>query len=134
VAISDKRILEVDERSVKFSYTPSGSSRSRTRRVTGEGFVRGFLQHVLPRGLQKVRHYGWMSSNSRTTLDEARWLIWVFLGWVYWLASRLAAKPEPDQREPLTCPACGGTMTRAYAVHHNVRALVEFSRAYLDSG
>ncbi|MHB0956286.1 MAG: transposase [Pirellulaceae bacterium] len=46
VAISDKRIVAVDERSVTFSYTPSGSHRAKTRRVTGEEFVRGFCQHV----------------------------------------------------------------------------------------
>jgi hypothetical protein len=134
VAISDRRILEVDEQSVKFSFTPSGSSRSRNRRVTGEEFVRGFLQHVLPRGMQKVRHYGWMSPNSRISLDEVHWLIWMFLGWVYWLASGHAPQSDPEPRPPPTCPACGGRMTRAYVVHQDVRTLVEFSRAYLDSG
>jgi len=31
------------------------------QRVTlrGSGFVRCFLQHVLPKGFQRVRHYGW---------------------------------------------------------------------------
>ncbi len=33
-----------------------------------------------------------------------------------------------------TCPACGGAMHRAYVVHHDVRALVEFSQSYLESG
>src|SRR5690606_31821749 len=48
VAISDQRILAVDASSVPYSYTPSGTSASKTRRVSGEEFVRGFIQHVLP--------------------------------------------------------------------------------------
>jgi hypothetical protein len=87
VAISDKRIVAVNPDSVTFSYTPSGTQRATTRTVSGEEFVRGFTQHVLPRGMQKVRHYGWMGANCRVSLDEVKWLIWLFLGWVYWLAS-----------------------------------------------
>ena len=134
VAISDKRIVAVDERSVTFSYTPSGSHCAKTRRVTGEEFVRGFCQHVLPRGLQKVRYYGWMGSNCKTSFDEVRWLVWLFLGWVYWLASGYVPQPEAEPRQVPTCPACGGAMHREYVVHHDVRALVEFSQSYLESG
>ena len=55
VAISDRPILAVDEQSVTFSYTPSGSQRAKIHRVTSEEFLRGFCQHMRPRGLQKVR-------------------------------------------------------------------------------
>jgi hypothetical protein len=134
VAISDKRIVAVDEQSVTFAYTPSGTNRAKTRRVTGEEFMRGFTQHVLPRGLQKVRHYGWMGANCRTGLDEVKWLIWLFLGWVYWLASGHAPQPEAAPRKLPTCPVCGGKMRQTYLMHRDVRALVDFSRAYLDSG
>jgi hypothetical protein len=134
VAISNRRIVAVDERSVTFSYTPSGKKRSKTRCVSGEEFVRGFCQHVLPRGLQKVRYYGWMGSNCKTSLDEVQWLVWLFLGWVYRLASGSAPQAEPEPPQPPTCPACGGPMHRTYVVHHDVRTLVEFSLAYQDSG
>lgn len=39
--------LDVDEESVTFRYTPSKRKTAKTRDVTGEEFVRGFLQHVL---------------------------------------------------------------------------------------
>ena len=106
--VADEHIVAVDERSVTFSYTPSGSHHAQTRRVTGEEFVRGFCQHVLPRSLQKVRYYGWMGSNCKTSSDEVRWLVWLFLGWVYWLASGYAPQPEAAPRQVPTCPACGG--------------------------
>ena len=38
--------------------------------MPGVKFVKGFLQHVLPKGFRKVRHYGRMASNSQTTLDR----------------------------------------------------------------
>ena len=52
-----------------YRYTPSRSKRSKTRRLSGTQFVRGFVQHTLPRGFQKVRYYGWTSPNSRIRLD-----------------------------------------------------------------
>lgn len=134
VAISDKRIVAVNPDSVTFSYTPSGTQRATTRTVSGEEFVRGFTQHVLPRGLQKVRHYGWMGANCRVSLDEVKWLIWLFLGWVYWLASGYAPQEQASLRKPPTCPACGGSMRQIYVAHHDVQTLVEFSSAFLDSG
>src|SRR5690606_5940365 len=133
VAISDQRILAVDASSVTFSYTPSGTSASKTRTVSGEEFVRGFTQHVLPRGMQKIRHYGWMGANHRVGLEEVRWLVTIFLGWVYWLASGYAPQPEFELPPPPSCPACGGVMRRVTFVLHDVRVLVEFSSAYLDS-
>ena len=72
VAISDNRILECTETSVTFKYTPSGTKKPKTRTVEGWKFVRGFLQHALPKSCRKVRHYGWMASNSQTTLDRVK--------------------------------------------------------------
>jgi hypothetical protein len=134
VAVSDKRIVECDESSVKYSYTPSKTKVAKERTVPGQRFVQGFVQHVLPRGFQKVRHYGWMHSNSRIDLDEVKWLVWLFLGWTFWLASGHAPQEEPVEREPVRCAECGGTMRIVEIVNENCRALVEHSVAYLDSG
>jgi len=38
-------------------------------------FIRRFLQHVLPTGFMKVRHYGFMSPTSSVELDEIKALI-----------------------------------------------------------
>ena len=75
VAISDNRILECTESTVTYKYTPSGSTQVLTKTVTGWKFVRGFLQHVLPKGFRKVRHYGWMASNSRTVMKRHQSII-----------------------------------------------------------
>jgi hypothetical protein len=138
VAICDSRIVACDEASVTFRYTPSGSRQSKMRTVTGLEFVRGFLQHTLPRGFQKIRYYGWMSGNSRLGLDQVKWLVCLMLGWTYWLAStQTVDEPDDDLAfEPgvARCPGCGRTM-RVIAVTDQPRAaLPEHSIAYLDSG
>ncbi len=57
VAISDRRIVACEDGQVTFSYRRSGSNRWRKMTVDAFEFIRRFLQHVLPSGFQKVRHY-----------------------------------------------------------------------------
>ena len=134
VAISDARIVSCDDQSVTYRYTPTGQRRAVERPVSGEAFVRSFAQHILPRHFQKVRHYGWMSANSKLTFDSLRWLVWLFLGWTFWLGSGHAPQPEKlPQRERPQCPCCGGPLWIVDVVNVNCRALVEHSQSYLDS-
>lgn len=134
VAISDHRIAACDDSSVTFRYTPSGTKRSKTRTVSGAEFVRGFVQHTLPRGFQKIRYYGWMSPNSRIGLDEVKWLVWLFLGWTFWLASGHGPQGAPPARGTVRCAECGGTMRIVAVLTEACSALPEHSIAYLDSG
>ena len=151
VAISDNRIVRSNERGVTFRYTPSrrgtpsGTKRSKRRTVSGEEFTRGFLQHVLPSGFQKVRHYGWQSQNSRTSIALVKCLVWLHLGWSYWLGSGLA--PQPIELKPTShCAECGGELRVIQHVHFDIshalrrprclakHSLPEHSVPYLDSG
>jgi len=44
--------------------------------VSAEEFIRGFLLHVLPTGLVRIRHYGLIAAcNAKTKLIKARELI-----------------------------------------------------------
>jgi hypothetical protein len=38
-------------------------------------FIRRFLQHVLPKRFMKIRHYGFLNSNSSLSIDDIRELI-----------------------------------------------------------
>ena len=137
VAISDNRILQVTDTHVKYRFTPSGTKRSVTREVTGQEFVRGFLQHVLPKGLQRIRYYGFLSPNSKLSVGWVKMLVWFYRGWCRLLAKELE-DTEPPKR-PVLCPECGGAMkliaitTGSGAVLWS-RPLAEHSMAYLDSG
>ena len=72
VAISESRILRVDDTEVLFQYRKPHSNRARTMRLPIAEFMRRFLQHVLPRGLMKVRYYGFLSPSCAVPLEELR--------------------------------------------------------------
>ena len=67
VAISNSRILSVDEQQVTFSArsrTPGGPRRTVT--LTNVEFIRRYLMHVLPSGFQKIRYYGFLNNRYKT--------------------------------------------------------------------
>lgn len=133
VAMSDKRITAVDESSVTYTIRPSKTNRTVTKKVPGDAFVGGFAQHILPPGFQKIRHYGWMSANCTVGLDEVRWLVWLFLGWTFWLASGHAPS-EPSLTTPLRCAECGGKMRVVEVTYDAMAKLTDRALAYFDSG
>ena len=64
-------------------------------------FIRRFLQHVLPPGFMKVRHYGFMSANSKISTDELRELVKEAGNLVNDCETTELAKPPK-----LLCPHC----------------------------
>src|SRR5205814_4786047 len=68
VAISNRRLLHIDDYEVVF--------RTRGKhvcRLAPMEFMRRFLQHVLPRGFVKIRHFGLLAAgNVNTRLAAAR--------------------------------------------------------------
>jgi Putative transposase/Transposase zinc-binding domain len=109
VAIGDHRIVSCDDGKVTFSYRRVGSNRARKMTLDATEFIRRFLQHVLPAGFQKVRHYGFLSPNSSIALEAVRWLVTVFLGALFALESKGAEKLATTLAP--RCPACGGLMS-----------------------
>jgi hypothetical protein len=73
IAISNYRILTVDEENVTFSYLDRKSNRKRTLTLPGVQFLARFLLHVLPAGYCKIRHYGIFATRVKSTqLRKAR--------------------------------------------------------------
>jgi len=128
-AISNARILDMDESHVTFRWKDRSTDSWRIERLPGLAFLSRFLQHVLPRGFHKVRYYGLWHPSQREQSDRA----WVLLI----LATRpdtaqaingsspldsLSALTEPfDQARHQTantdvacpqCPHCGSFRTR----------------------
>jgi hypothetical protein len=58
VALTNARIVRLDDETVTIQYKERKTGRSRTCRLSGQEFMRRFLQHVLPRGFHKVRYFG----------------------------------------------------------------------------
>lgn len=74
-AISEDRILSSNSQNVIFQYKKKGTNRMRKITISGEEFIRRFLLHVLPRGLKKVRHYGFLSSKGKAMRGKLLFLI-----------------------------------------------------------
>jgi hypothetical protein len=108
VAISNARLLELRDGRVTFRYKDYGdSARHKTMTLDAVEFLRRFVQHVLPRGFVKIRHYGLLANAQRATrLALCRCLLLV--------ATVAALLPQPEvvsitPAQPRCCPRCGGT-------------------------
>jgi hypothetical protein len=126
VAISNRRIVNCEPGPgglgrVTITYRKSGSQRYRVMELTAEEFIRRFLQHVLPRGFQKVRHYGFAHPRHRADPEWLKMLVTATLNLVYELI--VAPKLLPVPVLP-TCPHCGGLLSRVGVVPAPVGRLV----------
>jgi hypothetical protein len=115
VAISNARILDVDDKSVRF-LTKNGKSAT----LKCQEFIRRFLLHVLPSGFVKIRHYGLLApANVGTRLALAREQLQARHPPPSTPAIPAPIPPPADWRELLhdltgvdlsTCPRCSGPM------------------------
>jgi len=63
VAISNSRIVRSDAETTTFLYKKQKSDKYKNCTLPTSEFIRRFLQHVLPKGFVKVRHYGFLAAN-----------------------------------------------------------------------
>jgi hypothetical protein len=107
VAISNRRLISLDERGVTFRYKDyrrDGAERYRTMTLATGEFIRRFLLHVLPKGFHRIRHYGLLASAGRkANVARARAMLAV---------PQVVEQAEPGElTEPRPpCPCCGGRM------------------------
>jgi len=107
VALSNNRLLKLEEGKVTFQYKESATDQITCSTVGAEEFIRRFLQHVLPDRFVKVRYYGLLSPGNRHLLNQARQL----LG-----ASALETHTIAKHREVKAalgiprCPKCGSVL------------------------
>lgn len=113
VAITNKRILNIDKGSVKFLYKKSDTGKSKPRTIPAEEFIRRFLQHILPKGFRKVRYYGLLHPANRQHLQNLQDKLSPQNN------RKTAPKEVDDQglsgenhkpKDPLRCPHCGGDL------------------------
>ena len=72
IAISNHRILSIDDQTVTISYKDYRSEgQKKTMTLSHEEFVRRFALHILPKRFVRIRHYGFLSSTwKRIKLSE----------------------------------------------------------------
>ena len=108
VAISNARLVELCDGRVTFRYKDYADDRRQKKMtLSADEFLRRFVQHVLPKGFVKIRHYGLLANSQRQArLALCRRLL---------LVVNLTAALPGVETAPLTpapppcCPHCGGT-------------------------
>jgi hypothetical protein len=115
VAISNSRLLDVTPAAVTFRTRGTDSVT-----LTPVEFLRRFVQHVLPDGLHKIRHYGlYASANAETRWVQARELLSADERAPAQAIVALSEDASPSWQERLLaltgrdvrcCPLCGGVM------------------------
>lgn len=91
-AISNGRMLSMEDGIVSFRYQCSQTRRWQVCRVDALEFIRRYLQHVLPRGFVKVRYYGLYAHRHRERLNRLRHQLLP--------ATTLQGESDPDKQHP----------------------------------
>lgn len=97
-ALSNARLLKDENHQITFGYTESATGAEKTCALEANEFLRRFLQHVLPSGFQRIRHFGWLHPRANQRFLRVQTL----------LAVPLVFR-DPISIEPplhLRCPRC----------------------------
>lgn len=67
VAISNHRLAGIAERTVSFHWKDyADENKQKVMTLDGVEFIRRFLQHVMPSGFMRIRHFGLLANRHRT--------------------------------------------------------------------
>ncbi|MFZ0206530.1 MAG: transposase [Roseiarcus sp.] len=107
VAITNTRIVGLDDQAVTIRHKRRESNRWRISRIPGQEFMRRFLQHVLPKGLHKVRYFGLWHPVRRKHAARARLLLRLDPQATPLQAQMSAEAADPQKSDsPRVCPCC----------------------------
>lgn len=103
--LREKNIVAYDGEQVTFRYRDSQTRHWETLTEPACRFLWRVLQHVLPKGLRRVREYGFLHSGARKTLHQLQLLLCVTL-------PSTATVSQP--RKQRACPCCGRPMNLTF--------------------
>lgn len=98
--LPDKDIVHYDQRTVTFRYTDSATNKTAYRTLPTLKFLMLILQHVLPKGLQRVRDYGLLSSEAKKLRLIIQLLLLPVSDWLN------TTKENITLRASKICPCC----------------------------
>lgn len=99
--ISESSIVSNQNGNITFRYKDSNTKKIETRTLSGANFLWKVIQHILPRGYQRARHFGFLHHNARVWLMRIQLMLSV------------AVKPKLQKvKTKFHCPHCSkGTMS-----------------------
>jgi len=96
IAISNARILGLDDDQVSLSYRDYRDGQHKTLTLDAPELIRRFLLHVPPKGLMRVRHYGLLANRCRVQR----------LAHIRKVLAAPEPEPEPEAEPGWPCPMC----------------------------
>ena len=64
--MSESRLISANEHTVSFKYRDyADNNRDKVMTLSCDEFLRRYLQHVLPKGFMRIRHYGFLANACR---------------------------------------------------------------------
>ena len=117
VGISEQRIVSADAHQVSFSWIDRAAGHAHMRMtLSQEAFIQKFMLHILPKGLRKIRYFGYMGNRDRTlSLAHVRALIQACADHGHEGTARHILAEELPETSTDTCvwticPKCGSHM------------------------
>jgi hypothetical protein len=106
VAISNNRIKSIEDNAIKFTYKDRQRKTWKTMTFEPMEFIRRFLQHVLPGGFMKIRHYGFLNPNSAFSIKKLRELISL----VHNVIADISTTIPKLVKHKIKCACCGNPL------------------------
>lgn len=118
VALSNNRILRVQDDQVTFRYQDGKTRQTRTCTLPADAFIQRFLQNVLPKGFVKVRYFGLFRVGTHKHLARLQAQLQLQQRAPHWSGTAAGTGPRhdlPPLRRPHATRAHPATPTRPSA-------------------
>lgn len=99
IAISNHRLTTVTDEQVSFRYKNYRNGQQGLLSLSPMEFIRRFAQHILPKGFVRIRHYGLLSSRTKSKAIPSIHLQ---------LSNKIMTIQKQERRKapPVLCPCC----------------------------
>ena len=103
VAISNNRIKSMENGVITFQYKDRKKKTWKNMTLDAMEFIRRFLQHVLPKGLMKIRYYGFLNCNSSISIEK----ICALISSIHHVIRELLHQIPGCKKKEMICACCG---------------------------
>lgn len=119
IALSNRRLLAFDERGVTFRYKDyrDGQTRWKSMTLKTNEFIRRFLQHVLPKGFHRIRHYGLFANATRND-NLARARASLKTQPTERKADKETIAKDSEEKPTFTCRQCADRQRAVFDLHY----------------